>query len=333
MRFSPYIVLILGLLAIRPTGCWAEDTSSDTRTDQVDRVKKKRYANPYGLRSDQYYGEHHLLGASIKGAFGSMFGNSDYTTPGLGWNGTLDFVYEYQHNYLLIQTGFGIRLDNMANQLKDYDLEKEMADDKNRKYILRYEFTNRTEKYSLFSLQIPALVGAHYHHFYGLAGVNFCLPLSAVAQLSATCTTTGYYPQFDVPFEEMDNHGLRKDVPIGVNNQTFKVNFDVLAHIELGYDYGVFEKRTSGYQRKRQKDLRYRIAAFADCGLIPMGKASSLPVIVIPEQYPYDFEMFQLTNLLNSSVNKEAQIHRFSVGLRFTFLFGFAYKPPCNTCK
>ena len=289
-----------------------------------------------GLRTSPYNGRHHLVG---------FYGNFAYsmnlnTVPGVsnhpgGWAWGAGLTYEFQDNFFMLQVDLGLEWQTVTNRVNDVDFyNNDVTDAWGYPYSLHYEFYDRIDRSDNISFQIPVLAGGRIRGLYMLCGLKFNIMVSGQTIVRATGTTTGIYEQYLGLFEEMDNHGLRKDVPLERGrDKHISISPNLMASAEIGYEWGKYSKKVTGFGAKsEQVDLRFRIAAFCDITIINFEHNKDLPSLEVPDNYKWDFPAYQLNHALASDDAKNKAVHSFFAGAKITVLFGFKAKERCVLC-
>jgi hypothetical protein len=158
-------------------------------------------------------------------------------------------------------------------------------------------------------------------------------------------------------FEEMDNHGFRKDVPLSADGGKLPIrlgktgveNLDIIGHLEGGYEFNTYEViqqyRTS---KADNLDCRMRIAAFIDISLpnispngtnklydLNINEAETDPAKIEAQQRGlYDFHTFKMNHVFTTDVANGNQlwVRNLTVGVRFTVLFSLKAQQRCILC-
>lgn len=296
----------------------------------------------FGLHASQYTGSHHLLGFSAQGAWSAALNNmpSVSNLPG-GGLGELRIVYEYQYSGLIIQTGLGVGYQNISSRIGDTVIyHPSMHDSWNGQdvlFTLKHSFYDRQDNYQHIYAQLPLYVG---HYILGsrgigyfLAGVHINYSFWGNTRVKLTGTTTGLYERYVGIWEEMDNHGFRKDVPIERKGDRLQLKLDLMAHGEIGYEYTTFQNPKSYRVRPGDRlDCRLRFAAFADFGILDICPRTNTSFYETPEATIYDFPTYQFHHAFSTADAKNYWLRHLNVGVRFTVLFGFQGKERCILC-
>ena len=154
------------------------------------------------------------------------------------------------------------------------------------------------------------------------------------AHLNMVVSSTAKYDDYIGPIEEMDNHGIRKEVPLTPDQQkgeALKLKIDVLGVIEAGYEMAFSNKGKPGYHRSNMNDQRLRIGAFAEMGILNITPKTKKALYDVPASSAYDFQTFTYNHVL--STGQIGSTHNFFAGIRITyFFFGVQSKEKCLLC-
>ena len=311
-----------------------------------------------GLRTGQYSGEHHLVGVYAEGSYSSFVSNMPYSslTPG-GFGAGFGIAYEYQIDNFLFQTGAGISRQDVWTNIHDTAFTKYHTSDAWTNemyhrygdwngqldtfyYDLNYSFYDRQDYSTMTYLQVPILFGQQINgrtHSVGyyLAGVKINWGFKGATRVRATGTTEGVYDRFFGVFHEMDNHGLRKDVPILREGDKLNFKLDVLAHLEAGWEYGIYSpvRGWRGGPGARPFDLRLRVAAFCDFGILNINPNTNKKMVYPPDQSKWDFPTYQLNHVYSTEDARGYVVRNMYVGLKISALFGIKRKEKCIICR
>lgn len=323
-----------------------------------------------GLRTGQYSGEHHLLGAYIEGAWSSFLGDAPYARilpSGYGIGGGL--VYEYQQSMFLLQTGLGFTRQEVWTDIRDTTFTKYHTADAWTNsmahqygdwigktdtfyYDLQYDFYNRQDYTRTTYLQVPLMMGmlvnsGGHGAGYWLLGVKLNCAFRGKTRVRATGNTVGHYDRYfgvtQDPYisvqqqiwHEMDNHGLRSNVPIRLEDEGLKLKLDLLAHAEFGWEWGIYspERGWRGAPGINPLDVRVRIAAFCDFGILNINPDTEKKMVYPPDESRWDFPTYQLYHVYSTEDAKGHKLHNLFAGIKLTCLFGFKPKEKCIICK
>ncbi len=362
--YRTYGLLIVLLLAVPMLYAQTRLNPDDTKdllgaggTNFSDKTPKEILDNN-GLRTGQYSGEHHLVGAYMEGSYSSFVSNVPYaklTPGGFGIGG--GFVYEYQNNNFLLQTGVGVTRQDVWTDILDTTITKYHTADAWTNsmvhqygdwlgqidtfyYDLIYDFYERQDYSQMTYLQVPFYLGQQINgrtHSVGyyLAGVKLNWGFRGATRVRATGSTVGVYDRYFGVFHEMDNHGLRKNVPIEREDDKLNLKLDVMAHVEAGWEWGIYspEKGWRGGPGARPFDMRLRIAGFCDFGILNINPNTKKKMVYPPDESRWDFPTYQLHHVYSTADTKGRYVHNLFVGIKLTCLFGLKRKEKCIICQ
>ena len=349
MQKLRYILLILCLC---PTLLWSQRRFSATEQWEYRLAGMSGFTNKdvtnatdvlSGLHASQYTGSHHMIGMSIEGGWSSFISPMPTAkiTPRGGSIG-FHLLYEFQHSGFLIQTGIGVNYQRVNTGVADTSIYH--ADQIGtwqsvvpRKFTLRHRFENRTDISQQLYGQVPLYAG-HYILSpigigYFLAGVHINYAFWGTTEQHLTGTTTALYNTLVGVWQEMDNHGLRNNVPIDRKGDALKLKMDVMAHIEMGYEYTTMQSPHSYRVMPNDRlDCRLRFAAFVDFGILNICPNTQNTYYGIPEETLYDFPTYRMDHVFSTKDASQFWLRNLYAGVRFTVLFGFAGKERCILC-
>lgn len=341
MKRRIYIVLLC-LLAVAPllsqTRIAGEPKMRGLSTRRFTTRDIKRQRDSRGLFHSRETGEQHVFGFYGIGAYSSLFGGPELLSgkPG-GYDGRLGMVYEYRLGMLMIQTGIGVSMREIRNNVGDmrfknsdlvlYDPLWERVIDSWGTPLssLTYTVTSRQDYLMQLHGQLPLLVGMHTYGYYIMGGMTFTFPFIQQTQTEMNVTSRGSYDRYygmgeGAEWMEMDNHGYREQVPLKSRNDMTDKRFDVLLTLETGYDW------TS------RIGTHLRVGAYADLGLFNFSTQSGDPAINFPYNTKWDFATFQAKPIWFTRYMGNYYLHNFSAGIKFTILFTFPGKEKCVMC-
>ncbi len=319
-----------------------------------------RYNKHSGRYTEARSMRKNLWGVYCDGSYSGMFNNvpmAKVFLPG-GYSGTLGFCYEYDHyGQVIVQTGVGLRWQSVGNYVNKVMFEdNSVRDAQGYCYTLIYDFYDRCDYSQILYAQVPVLVGSYFGPFYYMAGLKFQMPLWGQTQVKLKGSTVGLYEQYlglgsGNIYQEMDNHGLRSDVPeirtgVGLAG-TYKSDwlsreYDVLLSAEIGWEWsnrddysntGYVERKLRRRYFSKRVDTRVRIAIFADWGMLNQNEHSTLLLYKIPAEYKWDFPEYEFNHIFATDETlPDKQIHNFFVGIKLTALIGFPLEQICRLC-
>ena len=293
-----------------------------SNNDQMKSSSGKR-VNGSGLRTTTYDGVHHLFGLHLDGGYSKLFGNMPQAlnTPG-GYTVGLGFDYSYTGRGIILQTGLAVCWQDVNNNiLKDSLVIDPIKDSEGTDFRLQYDLTDRVDKSRNIYLQLPILAGTYFYGAYFLAGVKLNLQVWGNTQTKLNVTTTATYDRYIGPWEEMDNHGIRKEVEEVRKGDKLNLKFDVMATAEIGYEWSLGNYGKKGYHKQSAKDYRLRLGAFVECGLLDIMPKGDKKSYVIPESSRYDFSTFEFNHMFSTAEARQYHVRNLFTGVRLTFFF------------
>ena len=350
MRRLRYILLILCLC---PALLWAQRrySVSDRWEYQLANLSGFTATNVNsktdilnGLHAGLYTGAHHLLGVSVEGSWSGMVSSMPVArvAPG-GGSGGFHLLYEYQNSGFIIQTGLGVNYQHVTVGVGDSVIYHEnMLDTWSNvqpvEFTLKHQFEHRYDASTQVYGQIPFYVG---HYILSPLGIGYALlgvqanymAWGGRTRMTAIGTTSGLYERYIGVWEEMDNHGFRKEVPLERTGEPLKLKLDLLAHAEMGYEFSTFRSASNYKTRPGDRfDCRIRIGAFVDFGILNICPKTNKTVYDLPMSTIYDFPTYQMDHIFSTADAKRFWVRNLYTGLRVTVLFGFPEKEHCILC-
>lgn len=331
-RRITYIVLLL--LCPLMLAAQTRATNENSRNNRL-RASSGKRVNDSGLRTAAYDGVHHLVGMHVDGGYSAIFGNMPSMTfgPG-GYTAGFGFDYSYTGQGLILQTGVGVRWQDVRNHFgNDSLIVNPVTDSEGVDFVLRYDFMNRIDRTRNLYLQVPLLAGMYFSKFYFLAGVKLNLQLMGSTQQNVVISSTATYDRYIGTWEEMDNHGIRKDVEEVYDGEALKLKFDVLGTLELGYEWTLGNYGKKGYRKQEEKDYRVRLGAFVECSALSISPKGKNKPFVIPEDSRYDFSTFEFNHMLSTAGAASYHARNLFAGIRVSFFFfGYQSSEKCILC-
>ena len=312
------LLLFVSMTAVGQTRALNEHSKNDRL-----QSSSGKHVNGSGLRTTTYDGVHHLLGIHVDGGYSKMFGNMPnvLNTPG-GYTAGLGFDYSYTGRGLIIQTGIAVRWQDARNKvLKDSLVVDPIKDSQGTPFRLQYDFTDRVETARNMYVQVPVLVGTYFYGAYFLGGVKLNLQLLGSTQSKVNVTTTATYDKYIGTWEEMDNHGIRKEVEEVYSGSKLNLKFDVMATAEVGYEWSLGNYGKKGYRKQAAKDYRVRLGAFVEMGLLDIMPKGDKQSYIIPAESRYDFCTFEFNHIFSTLEATHYHVRNLFTGVRLTFFF------------
>lgn len=333
MMIMKHRYFAVGLLLLAALGLSAQTRLYGEWGNNYKKPKSK--ANQAGLYTDQYDGVHHLVGMQVDGAYSTFLQQSALmqTKPG-GYALGFTLQYAYLNGPFFLQTGVGIRWQDVKNNVTDQLYQRDAIDAAGSLSHMTYSFYGRTDQARTVYAEVPFYIGGYFRGFYIMGGPKVSVPIWGDTRLDMLVTSTARYDGYIGPVEQMDNHGIRKDVPLTPEQQQGKelgLKIDVLGVLEAGYELAFSNKGRPGYHRANMRDQRLRIGAFAEVGILNIAPKGKNVLYEVPEFAPYDFQGFKYKHVLTTG--QVGSVHNLYAGIRLTyFFFGHQTKEKCLLC-
>lgn len=351
MRELRYILLILCLV---PAMMWGQRRFAAAERWEYRLAGLNGFSNQdpssstdvlLGLHASQYTGTHHMIGVSVEGSWSALVSPMPTAkiTPGGGAAG-FHMLYELQYSGLLFQTGLGLCYQRVFNNITDTAIYHEnlysaWIGTTPQKFTLRHRFSERQDMSQQLYVQVPLLAG-HYILSplgigYFLAGLQMNYAIWGNTKQKMIGNTDALYERYVGVWQQMPNHGFRQDVPIEREGEQLKLQFDLLAHVEMGYEYTSAQssyKYKYKHRRGEALDIRMRFAGFADFGILNICPKTEKAYYGIPDQTLYDFPTYQTDHVFSTKDASKFWLRNLFIGIRFTVFVGFEGKERCILC-
>ena len=322
-RLTYYALSVLLLLSMTLTVAAQTRIVNEYSTNDRLQTSSGKRVNGSGLRTTTYDGVHHLFGVHMDGGYSKLFGNTPnaFNTPG-GYTVGLGFDYSYTGRGLILQTGLAVRWQDVQNRLPNDSLVVDpIKDSEGTDFRLQYDFVDRLDRSRNLYLQLPIMAGTYFYGAYFLAGLKFNVQLMGNTQTKLNVSTTATYERYIGPWEEMDNHGIRKEVEEVRDGEKLNLKFDLMATAEIGYEWSLGNYGKKGYHKKSALDYRLRLGAFVDLGLLDIMPKGDKKVYVIPDASRYDFSTFEFNHVFSTAEASKYHVRNLFTGVRLTFFF------------
>lgn len=282
----------------------------------------------------------HFLGAWAQGGEYTYRAILDRTAfdmkSSLGGGGGLGFVYELRAgDHFLLDAGVGANSAWTRFKVPDQQYVLHNMVDKNGEvfdYI--YAVNHRRDAYWVTSVQVPLLVGGQWGRFYFLAGAKFDMALLTDVTMKADISTMGDYKQGKPLVHNIPAQGFKDDMP-WEQKERLALKPNVTASLELGCRLGEIYKE-KGFDVPSQK-VQYRIAVFADYGLLDPHVATDKPLMHVPATYNTKAPLsgLEATDVMSSKemTDMHAFFNTVMVGVKFTVLFQLPKSKSCVMCR
>lgn len=275
------------------------------------------YLNAYNNSSKHY------IVLSFAGGYSGFLNDYTHLISMDASNWDLSLGYEYEYFHFISQTGVGVRtrfadveLDNYQTSIFTYDTQGKLFE-----YV--YQFTNRYDQSTEWSLDVPLLVGAKFSCFYFLAGIINNIHFYEHYKINVRLTCKGRYDRYVGDYVDMDNHAFYTNEPLQRKSQKSYIfpRYQLYPYLELGVDLvNALEKER--YGRRKLANLQVRIAAFAHIAALNSytKHAYDFPYL-IDKDYPFDVSKIEIPAVCNSSYVTKTFNRDWTVGVKFSVLF------------
>ena len=251
--------------------------------------------------------------------------------------------YEYHYKKFILHTGLDVQRFASAAVFSDVRSIVSMRDTGGREFEGIFDLRDNKERQVFNNLSIPLLFGFSFYDVYFLAGGKFQLNVNNKISTVSHVTATAIYGNII----GSDGNGLLYDMPnhgLTTTEQTVESSIEIspvyTASFEIGKVFKPTVRRISGNARDEyfriQKENRnwlkssifsrhyYRLALFCDYGFTTIKNPSSELIVnraVQAQGY---------SPALNHMLYTVEKFNPFYAGLKFTLLFEFTGKYPCQ---
>lgn len=271
-------------------------------------------------------------GIGFKMALGYNDAISLPTKKDNGLASAFNFIYEYNNQHFLSQTGVGIHYSYFNIQMPPYqDVLLNMIDEDGDVCRYGYLFSARQDNAHILTLDIPILVGGKWNIFYFLIGGKVQYSLMGRFKEQANLTTWGEYHNLIDYLENMPNHNFINQVGIS-SRQQYLLPLAICASAEIGIDLSTLLQ----YHPQTHNKNISRIAVFAECTVNNLSPSS--------EKTLYNFHLhgnkisqFQISDVTMQHCYKAkdsniSALRFWEIGVRYTLLFTIPMKNKTCHC-
>ncbi len=277
--------------------------------------------------------------------YSRISGNIQDTSPLGGTGAGIGIGYEYHYKNFILQTGLDLHRLSSLMKYNDFQYSVPMRDTQGRDFDGIFEFYDSKEKQLFNTISLPLLAGFSFRDFYFLAGGKIGLSFHKKTTTDSHITTMANYGMII----GSDGQGLLYDMPNhGLTNfsQTVKGSLKLTpvytASVEIGKifkpsvrknsrnaqsEYFRQQKENENWLRRRVFSRHYyRLAVFCDYGFTSLReKHTEYNTIINTAIQPGAYSP-ALAPLLYKADN----IHTLYTGIKFTLVFEFVSKYPCQ---
>lgn len=294
----------------------------------------------HGLLTERFSGERYLFGLYLNGGYSAYVSPNVSLKDQKGENIGGGLLFEFEKRKFWMHTGIGINYQQINIHFANDSMTIIGVPDSwtnrhdNFVYDLTYRVEDRQDKIIDVSLQIPLIFGIRYKGLYWGAGPKIWLSIAGNISTKANLSTIADYDRYIGTFEEMDNHGWRRQVAVSSKNTWSRTMIDILASTEIGYEWSSAETRIGNgmYRNRNVHEWRVRIGAYIDFGLLDICPNKKLPLIDVPTDYRYDFIKVKINSPFVTQNFSDTWARELSFGIKFTVLYGFKAKEKCILC-
>ena len=270
---------------------------------------------------------HHVV-ASFAGGYSGYSNDYTYLRTMEASNWDLSLGYEYEYIHFILQTGIGAQTRCAVAELDNYQTSIFTYDTQGKLFEYVYQFTNRYDQSTEWSLDIPLLAGARFSCFYFLAGIINNIHLDEKYSMNVLLSCKGNYDRYIGDYVGMDNHAFYTNEPLQRKSPKSYIfpRYQLYPYLEFGIDLiDVFDKK--GYGQLNTTDLQVRIAAFVQMATLNtyIEPIYDFPYVV-DKDYPFDVHKIEIPAVCNSNYVTKTFNRDWSVGLKFSVVFDVSSK-------
>lgn len=249
----------------------------------------------------------HWIGVSANADLAWQLDNMPETKTKLGGGGGIGFVYQFQLNHFILETGLEGKFTYNPVGVADSLLHFNMIDTKGTPFIYNGYLKDRTDVSKNLSVSLPLMLGVENNYFYALVGAKLNYTLLSRTHQTAQLATTGDYDIYYETLENVPTHGLH-DYIKEESKGSMNYKLDARVAAELG---------TVFYSSNRS--MKYRIGVFAEYGVLNVRKSSIDISLLTPDLTEYMH--VNMNHIYSSSLSPTSPVHNLLCGLRFSILF------------
>lgn len=248
-----------------------------------------------------------------------------------GIGGGVGVHYELQKKHFLLTAGLDANPSYSVFSLVPYQTSFECLDTQQDRMTYTYYFHDRKDAYTNVALHVPLMLGGQFDKVYFLVGAKVSMSLFGQANGFSLVNSEGSYQQFIGDFKDMYEHAFFTDHQVATQ-MPIAFNMNVLASLELGLRLGDGYKAT-GFGYKQKQKIQYRVALFADYGVLNAVNTAPYPLYSTPTLFnESDMTSGVVINNLLLSEARPNRVNPLQIGVKFTVLFKVGEPKKCVIC-
>lgn len=233
----------------------------------------------------------------------------------------LNFIYEYNNQHFLFQTGAGVHYSYCNIQMHPYQgILRNMIDEDGDACHYGYLFGDRQDNAHILAIDIPILVGGKWDLFYFLIGGKMRYSLIGRFNEHASLTTWGEYHNLIDYLENMSNHNFFNQASIS-SQQHYTLPLAIYASAEIGVDLSTLLQ----YRPQMHNKVISRIALFAECAInnLSPNADKSLYDLHLNGNKISQFQISDVTmqHCYKANDSNISALRFWEIGVRYTLLF------------
>lgn len=276
------------------------------------------------------FANEHRFGFQASTAYFNIVGGN--MSKNYGVAADVGFVYEWQYNRFLLQTGANLEYSYNTNINNQYSGSlPNMLDSDNDVCNYLFSLDNKRDRMHAVNIAPHIAIGGQWDIFYFLMGLRWHLDIFETVTTNALLTTTGEYENLIIPLQNMSNHYFVDSYPLSGHKEKNTLGFN--GNISIMGEFGI-EIPNYRYWRIQSFRTNQRVALYVEYNFYSYGKQAESPLIDfnLPSNNlsDIDFEKITIRPLYHSNMLSSHALNRISIGVRWSILFEIPTKIGCN---
>ncbi len=274
--------------------------------------------------------------AIFPGSFSfSSESNTGFAISPVGFvGGGVGLGYQLRYKSFLFTTGGEFQMYNSVSHINPLYRAFPVVQYPTMKYI--YSYTDMRDYWRSGYVQVPLLFGMELNKWYWQAGAKVGVNVIGTSSFSSSLTTSIRDYELIDELKDMYNHALVSDYTVPKQEQRVKfgVNAALAAEIGLNLEQWIPQKKSASKgnksKQKKTSPLRYRIALFAEYGVLNIHNTANIPTSATNDM-PADFsnvlgnqlsqpedlyQKVEYSSSLATTSAKNAKLNPFMVGIK-----------------
>ncbi len=246
--------------------------------------------------------------------------------------------YQLRYKRFLFTTGAEFQMYNSVSRIDPLNRTFPVAQYPSMEYV--YSYSDMQDYWQSGFVQIPLLFGMELSKWYWQAGAKVGFNVLGSSALTSSLTTTIHDRELIDDLQDMYSHALVSNYAVPEHKQSVKFGFNTAIAAEIGLNLEQWiqpkpAKRGSRTQQKKASPFRYRIAFFAEYGVLNINNTKNiLPAAtndmpadfsaVLGQQLPQSEDLYRnvtYTSSLATTSAKSAKLNPFLVGVKVAVFY------------